>query len=290
MPERKPIIEFRDVSFSYGGASTTPALKHINLTIYEGEYVALLGLNGAGKTTLLLCLNGVIPNSIMGEFEGQVIIDGNDTFDTEVREMAKIVGMVFDNPEFQLSQLTVAEEIALGMESLGFSYEAMHRTVKEVLAIVGLSGLEERSPFGMSGGQQQRLAIASAMAMSPKILVMDEPTSNVDPIGKEEIFAVAARLNGETNMTVVMAEHEVEVMAAYANRVVIIDQGEIVFNGTPAEVFGEVERLKALGLRLPQVTEFAYRLEQSGVMTFENHYPVTTDEAESLFMERLILT
>ena len=125
---------------------------------------------------------------MMGDFEGEVLIYGNDTFDTPVREMAKYVGMVFDNPEFQLSQMTVAEEIALGMESLGVSYEEMCQRISESLDTVGLSGLDERSPFGLSGGQQQRLSIASALAMHPKILVMDEPTSNVDPIGKEEIF------------------------------------------------------------------------------------------------------
>lgn len=289
MSERKPIIEFRNVSFTYGG-TTIPALRNINLTLYEGEYVALLGLNGAGKTTLLLCINGVIPNSIMGEFEGQVIVDGRDTFETEVREMAKVVGMVFDNPEFQMSQMSAAEEIALGMENLGFAYDEMRRTVRDVLGIVGLSGLEERSPFGMSGGQQQRLAIASALAMRPRVLVMDEPTSNVDPIGKEEIFAVAEQLNRERGMTVVMAEHEVEVMAAYANRVVVMDHAEIVANGTPSEVFSEVETLKKLGLRLPQVAEFAYRLEQEQVMAFDHHYPVTTDEADDLFAGRLMLS
>jgi energy-coupling factor transport system ATP-binding protein len=289
MSERKPVIEFKNVSFTYAGKDTEPALRDINLTIYEGEYVALLGLNGAGKTTLLLCINGVIPHSIMGDFHGEVVVDGYDTFDTEVREMAKIVGMVFDNPEFQLSQMSVDEEIALGMESLGFSYQEMHRTVREVLQVVGLQGLESRSPFALSGGQQQRLAIASALAMRPKILVMDEPTSNVDPIGKEEIFALAARLNRENNMTVIVAEHEVEVMAAYADRVVIMHEGEILLNGSPAEVFGEVDRLKALGLRLPQVTEFSHRLAEAGALAFDGHYPVTLDEAEKRFKHALTL-
>jgi energy-coupling factor transport system ATP-binding protein len=213
MAEKKPVIEFKDVSFTYSGEVSEPAIKNINLQIYEGEYVALIGLNGAGKTTLQLCMNGVIPNMIMGDFSGEVIVYEQDTFDHPVREMAKYVGMVFDNPEFQLSQMSVAEEIALGMESLGVPYAEMHQTITEVLETVGLSGLEERSPFGLSGGQQQRLSIASALAMRPKILVMDEPTSNIDPIGKEEVFSLAAKLNQERNMTVIMAEHEVEVVA-----------------------------------------------------------------------------
>jgi len=282
MDDSQPVIEFKEVTFTYSGqADRATAIEDINLKIYEGEYVALLGLNGAGKTTLQLCLNGVIPNSIMGEFVGEVWVYGNDTYETPVREMAKFVGMVFDNPEFQLSQMTVSEEIALGMESLGFPYGDMDKTILEVLEIVGLTGLEERSPFALSGGQQQRLSIASALAMHPKILVMDEPTSNVDPIGKEEIFSLAAKLNKEENMTVIMAEHEVEVMAAYADRVIVMDEGKIVLNGTPQEVFSNVDFILDLGLRLPQVTQFAYELQKSGTLEFDGLYPVTLDEAEA---------
>jgi energy-coupling factor transport system ATP-binding protein len=285
MDEKQPVIEFKNVSYTYAGEGNLPALKNINLTIYEGEYVALLGLNGAGKTSLQLCINGVIPNMVAGDYEGEVVVYGNDTYDTPVREMAKTVGMVFDNPEFQLSQMSVAEEIALGMENLGIPYEEMLVRIKESLATVGLSGLEERSPFGLSGGQQQRLSIASALAMHPKILVMDEPTSNVDPIGKEEVFAVAAQLNKERSMTVIMAEHEVEVMAAYADRVIVMHEGEIILNGTPQEVFSNVEKIKELGLRTPQVTEYAYQLEKAGVIQLNGVYPVTVDQAEAAFKE-----
>jgi energy-coupling factor transporter ATPase len=278
MAENKPIIEISNLTYTYTTADT-PALKDINLTIYEGEYVAILGLNGAGKTTLQLTLNGVIPNMIMGEMEGTVVVNGMDTDDYPVREMAKVVGMVFDNPEFQLSQMTVAEEIALGLENLGVATDEMHRRISQVLDIVGLTGMEERSPFGMSGGQQQRLSIASALAMEPKILVMDEPTSNVDPIGKEEIFAVADRLNRERAMTVIMAEHEVEVMAAYADRIIVLHEGEIVLNGSPREVFSQVEKLNAIGLRTPQVTDLTYRLEKAGKLKSFGPYPVTVDQA-----------
>jgi energy-coupling factor transporter ATP-binding protein EcfA2 len=281
MDEKNPIIEFKQLTFTYAGEGNEPALKNINLSIYEGEYVALLGLNGAGKTTLQLCINGVVPNMIAGDFEGEVLIYGNDTYETPVREMAKHVGMVFDNPEFQLSQMSVAEEIALGLENLGITYEEMLARIKESLETVGLSGLDDRSPFGLSGGQQQRLSIASALSMQPSILVMDEPTSNVDPIGKEEIFAVAAKLNKERKMTVIMAEHEVEVMAAYADRVILMHEGEIILNGTPEEVFSNVSLIKELGLRTPQVTEYAQRLEQEGILEFDGKYPVTIEQAEA---------
>lgn len=281
MSENKPIIEINNLTFTYG-ASEHPALKDINLTIYEGEYVALLGLNGAGKTTLQMCLNGVIPNMIIGEMEGTVKIDGMDTNEYPTRELAKVVGLVFDNPEFQLSQMFVSEEIALGLENLGVPPEEMHRIIPEVLETVGLPGLEDRSPFELSGGQQQRLAIAASLAMRPRILVMDEPTSNVDPIGKEEIFAVAAKLNKERKMTVIMAEHEVEVMAAYADRIIVLDKGAIVLNGPPHEVFGHVETLEGIGLRVPQVTQLAYRLKNEGIYDWPLPLPVTIDEAEAV--------
>ena len=224
MTKKKPVIEFRDLTFSYQ-LQEIPALKNINLTIYQGEYVAILGLNGAGKTTLQLCINGVIPNMILGSFEGNVLINGLDTQEYPTREMAKVVGMVFDNPEYQMTQTSVAEEVALGLENLGIPSVEMPAIVNDALETVGLSGLQERSPFALSGGQQQRLAIASALAMKPEIFVMDEPTSNIDPIGKEEVIAVAAKLNKEKHMTVILAEHEVEVIAQYADHVIVIHEG-----------------------------------------------------------------
>jgi energy-coupling factor transport system ATP-binding protein len=278
MEDKRPIIEISNLTFTYATAEE-PALKNISLTLYEGEYVALLGLNGAGKTTLLLTLNGVIPHMIMGDMEGIVKIEGKDTDEYPVRELAKVVGMVFDNPEFQLSQMTVAEEIALGLENLGVPPAEMLPTIHEVLEIVGLSGLDQRSPFALSGGQQQRLSIASALAMRPKILVMDEPTSNVDPIGKEEIFMVADQLNNERGMTVIMSEHEVEVMAEYADRIIVMNQGEIILNGPPEEVFQQVEVLKGIGLRVPQVTEMAYQLQAQGAWADGMPFPVTTEKA-----------
>lgn len=284
MSEQKPLIEISGMTFTYS-VSETPALRDINLTIYEGEYVALLGLNGAGKTTLLLTLNGVIPNMIVGDIEGAVLVDGLDTLDTTVREMAKTIGMVFDNPEFQLSQMTVDEEIALGLENLGVDHATMVDTIAEVLQTVGLTGVGERSPFQLSGGQQQRLAIASALAMRPRILVMDEPTSNVDPIGKEEIFQTARKLNQEQGMTVIVAEHEVEVMAANADRIVVLDKGRVILNGTPEEVFSEVDTLMDIGLRVPQVTEFAHLMRREGLIADRPLLPVTIDVAEGMVRE-----
>lgn len=283
MVNKKPVIEFKNLTFSYQ-LQKKPALKNINLTIYEGEYVAILGLNGAGKTTMQLCINGVIPNMIFGDFEGKVLINGLDTQEYPTRELAKIVGMVFDNPEFQLTQTSVAEEVALGLENLGIPTVKMKPTIDEALETVGMNGLQDRSPFALSGGQQQRLAIASALAMKPEIFVMDEPTSNIDPIGKEEVIAVAAKLNKEKHMTVILAEHEVEVIAQFADHVIVIHEGEIVLDGNPHDVFSQVEVLEKIGLRTPQVTEFAHKLKNDYGINLKK-YPVRLDEAEKFTMD-----
>lgn len=267
-------VKIENLSFTYSGGEK-PALNKINLEIKRGEYLGIMGLNGAGKTTLGLSINGIVPQSTMGIYEGSVTVEGLDTSTTPVREMARTVGIVFDNPEFQMSQVSAAEEVALGLENLGVPNEEMPPRVGVALGTVGLAGFEERSPMGLSGGQQQRLAIASVLAMQPKILFMDEPTSNLDPIGKEEVFELARKLNREEGMTVIVAEHEAEVLAAYADRIVVLHQGEIVMIGTPSEVFSRGAELAKIGLRVPQATELALSLAAAGAKDL----PVTTDQA-----------
>lgn len=256
MADDDAFITIRDLAFTYS-QGTRPAIADINLDIRRGEYVGLVGLNGAGKTTLGLCLNGIIPHMLMGEQTGSVKVGDHDPTVTEVREMGRIVGMVFDNPEFQMSQITAAEEVALGLENLGVPYEEMVPRIAAALDLVGLAGFDERSPMALSGGQQQRLAIAATLVMRPTVLFMDEPTSNLDPIGKEEVFEIARRLNREEGLTVIVAEHEVEVLADYADRIIVLEEGRIALQGTPTEVFSQVERMAELGLRVPQVTDFA---------------------------------
>lgn len=272
----EPIISFRNVTYTYPGTES-PALRDISFDVLPGEYVAVLGLNGAGKTTLGLCVNGVVPTMLGGDLEGTVTVAGLDVSEYAVREMAKVVGIVFDNPEFQMSQLSAAEEIALGLENAGIPYEEMTRVIPETLRLVGLEGFEERSPLGLSGGQQQRLAIAAVLAMSPQVLIMDEPTSNLDPIGKQEVFDMAATLNQKNGMTVIVIEHEVEVMARYADRVIVLDAGRIVMNGTPAEIFSRVDELGALGLRVPEAAALAHELRTRG--RWAGDIPIRTEAA-----------
>ena len=268
------VIKIENLSFTYSSGER-PALSNINLEIKRGEYLGIMGLNGAGKTTLGLSINGIVPQSTMGIYEGQVTVEGLDASTTPVREMARTVGIVFDNPEFQMSQVSAAEEVALGLENLGVPNKEMPPRVSAALATVGLAGFEERSPMGLSGGQQQRLAIASVLAMQPRILFMDEPTSNLDPIGKEEVFELARKLNRDEGLTVIVAEHESEVLAAYADRIVVLHEGAIFMIGTPTEVFSRGDELAKIGIRVPQATDLALALERSR----SNNLPVTTAEA-----------
>lgn len=277
-------IRIENLTYQYADTDV-PALQEVNLEISKGEYVAIVGPCGAGKTTLCLTLNGIVPKMFMGEMVGRVTVGGMNTVEHEVREIALLVGMVFDNPEFQLSQMSVEEEIALGLESRGIPREEIRRRISEVLDIVGLAGYEERSPMALSGGQQQRLAIAAALAIHPDILVLDEPTSNLDPIGKQEVFEVCARLNRESGTTIIIAEHEVEVMALYADKIFVLNEGRIVLGGTPREVFSEVDTLQSIGLRVPQVTALAHILQMTAGK-WGGEYPITVDEAVETIQNR----
>jgi energy-coupling factor transport system ATP-binding protein len=254
-----PIISIADLTVTYAGSST-PALRGIDLEIRAGEAVGIVGLNEAGKTTLILTLNGVIPHLLRAEVRGRITVEGRDLRATPVRDTARTVGMVFDTPEFQLSQATVAEEVALGLEGLAVPSDEMPGRIEAALLAVGLAGFEDRSPFALSGGQQQRVAIAAVLAMEPRILVMDEPTSNLDPAGTADVFAIVDGLVRDRGMTVIVAEHDVEALGGFADRIVVLDEGRVVRHGTPAAVFGAVDELRALGLRSPQVTELAHGL------------------------------
>lgn len=268
-----PIVSLADLTVTYAG-SERPALSGIDLDIAPGECVGVIGLNGAGKTTLGLCLNGVIPQLLPATVTGRALVAGRDPTTTPVREMARSVGIVFDNPEYQFSQATVAEEVAFGLENLGVVRESMPARIAVALEAVGLAGLEERSPFALSGGQQQGLAIASVLVMEPAILVMDEPTSNLDPVGTAEVFDIVRRLNRDAGMTVVVAEHDVEALAALVDRIVVLAEGRVALQGRTRQALARIKELEALGLRPPGVTELAHALAPA-----DPELPVTVDEA-----------
>ena len=272
------VIKVENLTVQYLGEENN-ALDGVSLEIEKGEFVALLGAHGAGKTTLCHSLNGLVPNMISADMYGAIEVLGEIPPKIPVRQLATKVGSIFDNPEFQMSQLSVFEEVALGLQNLGVEKSIIEKNISESLKLVGLEGFEDRSPFEISGGQQQRLAMASALAMKPEILILDEPTSNLDPIGKEEVFSVTRKLNQEEGMTVIIAEHEVEVIADFADKLILLEEGRINEIGTPQEIFPKfVDNQEYVGVRVPQVTELASkRLE-----LFES-IPVTLDEAERMY-------
>ena len=274
------IIKIENLSVQYL-EQEDKALDGISLEVNEGEFVAILGAHGAGKTTLCLSINGIVPNMINADMFGKIEVAGEVPPKIPVRELASKVGSVFDNPEFQMSQLTVFEEVALGLQNLGVEKETIIENITRSLELVGLAGFEERSPFEISGGQQQRLAMASALSMKPQILVLDEPTSNLDPIGKEEVFTVTRKMNQEEGLTVIIAEHEVEVIAEYADKVILLEEGKITQMGTPEELFPSIVNIQSdVGVRIPQITDFASKIPDK----FKGTIPVTVDQATECYI------
>ena len=274
------IIKIENLSVQYL-EQEDKALDGISLEVNEGEFVEILGAHGAGKTTLCLSINGIVPNMINADMFGKIEVAGEVPPKIPVRELASKVGSVFDNPEFQMSQLTVFEEVALGLQNLGVEKDTIIENITRSLELVGLAGFEERSPFEISGGQQQRLAMASALSMKPQILVLDEPTSNLDPIGKEEVFTVTRKMNQEEGLTVIIAEHEVEVIAEYADKVILLEEGKITQMGTPEELFPSIVNIQSdVGVRIPQITDFASKIPDK----FKGTIPVTVDQATESYI------
>ena len=233
-------------------------LKGVDLQIDSGEFVAIIGRTGAGKTTLCLTLNGIVPHSAGGIFRGNVWVEGLNTKQTDVATLAARVGIVFQDPESQFFNMTVEDEVAFGPESLGIEREEIARRIAWSLDIVSMGQYRRRSPFHLSGGQKQRIAIASILAMQPRVLVLDEPTSGLDPIGKAEVFSVVHELQRQAGMTIVMVEQDAEKVAEFADRVIVLEDGVVALEGTPREIFMQAETMERIGLAIPQVSELAH--------------------------------
>lgn len=260
MPE--PIIKIENLSYTY--PSTTKALTDITLEVYPGEYLAIVGANGAGKTTLCMFLNGVIPNVVGGRVSGTVRVCGMDTFEHHVYDIAQNVGLVLQDPESQLFSADVRSEIAFAAENRGVPREEIIERMQEVLKIVRLEELATRLSDELSGGQKQRLAIAGNLIVRPQILVADEPTSQLDPVGKEEVFSTLSSLNKDFGMTVVIASHDVDEIERYADRVIVLDHGSIILQGPPDKVFREVETLDRMFVHVPDLARLGEMINLEG--------------------------
>lgn len=255
------MIRVEDLSFKYTEAKEY-SLKDISFRVKKGEFLGILGASGSGKSTLCLTFNGIIPHSIKGDFEGNVFVKGYNTKEASVAELSKIVGLVLQNPDSQLFNMTVEEEVAFALENLGLNVEEIRRRVYWALKITGLEGLEKEFPPNLSGGQKQRLVIASVLALKPEVLVLDEPTSQLDPIGREQVLSLITLLNKEQGITIVLVEHNTEYLFDFANRIIVLDKGELVMEGKPREIFEEADYLRKLGIRIPVSVKIGAELKR----------------------------
>jgi energy-coupling factor transporter ATPase len=278
------VIEAKDLTYTYPNASK-PAVQQISLQIEKGEFVILTGPSGCGKTTLCRCLNGLIPHFYQGELEGEIRVVGLNVTDHPIHELALHVGLVFQNPENQLFALSVEKDVAFGLENLGVPREEMLKKVNWALETAGIYNLRERAPHELSGGQQQRVAIASIIAMRPEIMVLDEPTSFLDPLGAQRIFEVIDELNKSLGMTVILVEHRLDLAARFANHVIVMDKGKVVLDGAPRAVLGS-QKARLLGVGIPKATRLYQILREENKLS-ESEVPVTTKEVTRLLREVL---
>lgn len=261
------IIKFDNVSFAYEleDEGVVNAVNDFSLEVPEGQFLAVLGHNGCGKSTVAKLINGIlVPN------KGKVTVEGMDTSDEEKTvDIRKTVGMVFQNPDNQIVATIVEDDVAFGPENLGVEPSEIRKAVDSALKAVGMYEFRKREPHRLSGGQKQRVAIAGVIAMNTKCIVMDEPTAMLDPQGRKEVMDTVMKLNKEFGITVILITHYMD-EAVKADRVVVMDGGRIAIDGTPKEVFKNVERMKKLGLDVPQATELAYRLRKKGFKLPDN--------------------
>lgn len=278
------MIETKNLTYTYPGA-TGPAIKDVSIKIEKGEFVLITGPSGCGKTTLCRCFNGLIPHFYQGELKGEITVAGLKVQEHPVYELATHVGMVFQNPENQLFALSVEKDVAFGLENLGLPREEIRKRVDWALKLTGIYELRERTPMELSGGQQQRVAIASVLAMQPEVIVLDEPTSFLDPLGAKKIFEVIYDLNKRLGITIVLVEHRLDLTAKYADHIIIMDNGEVVLDGEPREVLSS-EKARLIGVGIPKATRLYQMLKVDGV-NLGGKVPLSSEEMAEKIREAL---
>ena len=268
-------IEIKNLNHIYGQDTIFQqyALKNVNLSIEDGEFIGLIGHTGSGKSTLTQHLNGLLKAT-----DGDILYNGESIYREgfSMKTLRSKVGLVFQYPEHQLFEVDVFSDVCFGPKNLGLSQTEIEARAKEALALVGLDeSFYKQSPFELSGGQKRRVAIAGVLAMKPEVLILDEPTAGLDPKGRDDILGLVAKLHEEQKMTIILVSHSMEDVAKYVSRLVVMNRGEKVFDGTPKEVFRHYKELEAMGLAAPQITYVVQALRARGIMISED---VTTVE------------
>jgi energy-coupling factor transporter ATPase len=278
------LIETKNLTYTYPGASH-PSISDVSIKVEKGQFVLITGPSGCGKTTLCRTFNGLIPQFYQGELKGEITVAGLDATKRPTYEMAKHVGLVFQNPENQLFALSVEKDVAFGLENLGYSRDEMRKRVDWALNLTDIYDLRERSPHEMSGGQQQRVAIASVLAMQPEIIVLDEPTSFLDPLSAEKIFEVIHELNQKLGLTVILVEHRLDLTAKYADHIIIMDEGKVRSDGDTREILTN-EDTRLIGVGIPKAT-LLYELLQKEGAQLGNQTPLSSEEMANLLREAI---
>lgn len=273
-------IEIKNFSYKYP-LEDKNVLENLNLKIEKGEFWAIIGKNGSGKTTLCNALRRFVPDFYKGEVTGEIVVDGKNLKDFSPKELVTKIGFVFQNPFTQISGVkdTVFEEIAYGLENLAVEKEKIIKRVNETLKLLEIEHLKDKNPQEMSGGQKQRVALASIIVMDPEILVIDEPTSQLDPKGTQDIFKII-NIMAKKGKTIILVEHKLELIAEYAEKIVVLDEGKIILSGKASEVLNNKSLLEK-GIGMTQYSMLAYELEKAGKAKFEE-IPITKEKTVEL--------
>ncbi len=278
------MIECKNFSFCYKNGKEN-ALSDINLVIEDGDFIGITGNSGAGKSTLTYAIAGLVPHYYNGDFYGSVTVNGLDTCDNSIEAIADHVGEVFQDIDSQMVSSVVEDEILFGLENFGVPHDEIGRRLDNVLSELGIEDLREREISSLSGGQKQKVAIASILAMDPGIIVLDEPTGELDPESTIMIFEILKRLNEDFGKTIVIVEQKIMMLTQYAARIVVMDEGKIVFNDRSRAIVDHMELFDRLGISVPRVVRLGNRLKEEGL--YDGPVPCEVDQAEAMVREVL---
>ena len=262
------IIEIKDYSWQYLN-TPQPALQEINLQIEEGMFVGIIGSNGSGKTTLAYSLNGLIPGQYNGIKHGEVLVYGKEVEEYEHGELQRFTGMVFSDPEAQFTAMTVEDELVFGLENLGMTIPEIRERLEWVTQLTGLDRMLLKPPYELSGGQKQRVALAAVLAMTPKLLILDEPTTMLDPVSRRRVFEVLAKLKQEQNNTIIVIEHSLENLIRLADRMILLSNSRLTLEGETKQFFQNMDLISNEGIHPPGALQFFYELKKAGKVNGE---------------------
>ncbi len=277
----QPIVELRDVSFAYGQDSAR-ALDHVSLAINEGEFVGVIGPSGAGKSTLAAVMSGAIPHHYTGQLFGATMVDGHDTCEVTLTDISRVVGSVLQDIDSQMVASVVEDEMLFGLENYGVPHDQIEGRIERALETVGIPHLRDREIAKLSGGQKQKVAIAAILALAPRVLVLDEPTAALDPASSTLVFETLRQVNEAAGITVVVIEQKVALLCKYCERVLVLSEGKLAYDGEPHEVFGHARELRAIGVDSPRVARIANSLLEHGVVESIERPCLNVAEAKGL--------